>query len=294
MGNEAIKDVNQFRKRILTFSDVTGIAGGGRSTGKIETRKTIHGIAFICTDGGVEETRAHIIADINTIIIRAEGKVIRELTAAQILDLYKHYHDDDGAYTSRGVILIEFAQSAFDLAQMNNEYAIGMLRNGKPLTLTYEINYKSSVTTIDRIQVQAVVDDREREFGIHTRITPHTRSFASTGAQDITDLPKGDGSSSLLAYHFVLGSGVISAITVKEGTDEVYASTPAAMIDILLNNAGRKLQSGYFHVPFNLDNDPRSLQPLGPNTAHWLVQPNWSTSPGGSYTILEERVHNQL
>lgn len=291
---EQINDLRQFRKRILTFSDVTGITGGGRSTGKIETRKTIHGLAFVCTDGGVEETRAHIIADIDTIIIRADGIVLRELTATQILDLYKHYHDDKVAYTSRGVILIEFAQSAFDLAQMNNEFAIGMLRNGKPMSLTYEVNYQAAVTTIDRIQVQAVVDDREREFGLHTRITQHTRSFASTGAQDITDLPKGDGTSSLLAYHFVLGNGVISKITVKEGSDEVYSNTPSALVDLMLNNSGRKLQSGYFHVPFNLDNDPRSVQPLGPNTAHWLVQPYWSTTPNGSYTIIEERVHSQL
>lgn len=291
---DEIKDIRQFRKRILKFSDVVGIAGAGRSTGKIETRKTVHGIAFICTDDGVEETRAHIIADVDTVIISIEGTVIRELTATQILDLYKHYHDDDVAYTSRGVLPIEFAQSAFDLAQMNNEYAIGMLLNGKPITLTYEINYQAAVTTIDRIQVQAIVDDREREFGLHTRIKTHTRSFTSTGEQDITDLPLGDGSSSLLAYHFVLGSGVIASFTCQEGEEIIYNNTPAALIDLLLNNAGRKLQSGYFHVPFNLDNDPRSVQPLGPGTAHWLVQPKWSTTPDGSYSIIEERVHTRL
>lgn len=288
---QAITDVNQFRKRVLVFSDVSGIAASGRSTGKIETRKTIHALAFIASDGGVGETRAHIINDIGNIVIRADGIVIRELTATQILDLYKHYNDDMGAFTVEGVILIPFAQSAFDLSQINNEYALGMLRNGNPISLTYEINYNAALATVDKIEVRAIVDDREREFGLHTRIVPHTRSFASTGAQDITDLPKGDGTSSVLAYHFVLGAGTISKITVKEGSSEVYNQVPRELVEIMLNNAGRKVQSGYFHLPFNLDNDPRSKQYLGPATAHWLVQPNWSVSPAGSYTIIEEREH---
>lgn len=291
---KTINDLSQFKKRVIRFSDVTGIAGGGQSTGKIPTNKTVHALLFVCTDGGVEETRAHMIADISTVVIRAEGTVLAELTATQLLDLYKHYHDDDVAYTPRGVLPVPFAQNAFDLSVLNNEYAIGMMHNGQPMTLTYEINYQAAVTTIDRIQVMALVDDRVREFGTHVRIKPHVRAFTSTGNQDITDLPVGDGSSSLLGYHFVLGDGVISKMSVKDGDRDIYDETPAAVIDLMLNNAGRKLQSGYCHVPFNLDNDPRSVQPLGPQTANWLVQPYWSTTPDGSYTILEERVHTKL
>jgi hypothetical protein len=291
---ESITDLNQFKKRVLVFSDVSGIASGGRSTGKIETRKTVHALAFHMTDGGVNLARADFLTDIGSVVIRADGIVIRELTAQQLLDLYKHYFDDSVAFTPAGILLIPFAQSAFDLAQINNEYALGMLRNGKPLTLTYEINYKVATLKVDKIQVRAIVDDREREFGLHTRITPHTRSFGSTGVQDITDLPKGDGSSSLLAYHIVLPgtAGTISEITVKEGSNEVYNQVSKELLELLMNGAGRKAQTGYFHIPFNLDNDPRSKQYLSPATAHWLVQPNWSVAPNPtSFTILEEREH---
>ena len=291
---DPIKDLNQFKKRVLIFSNVNDIAAGGRSTGKIETNKTLHGIAFVCRGSGTGLTRAQIIADLSSVIIRAEGKVIRELTVTQILDLYKHYNDDKGAFTVEGILPVEFAQNAMDLAQLNNDYAIGMMRNGKPMTLTYEINYDATITTLDEIEVRAIVDDRVQEFGKHTRIIPHTRTFSSTGAQDITDPSKGDGSSAMLAYHFVLGSGVISQITAKEGTQEVYDQLPRELLELMLNNSGRKVQSGYFHVPFNLDNDPRSKQPLGPMTPSWLLQPNWSTSPAGSYTILEEREHLKL
>ena len=290
----SVKDVRQFKKRVLIFSNVNDLAAGGRSTGKIETVHTLHGIAFICTGTGTGLTRAQILADITSVIIRAEGKVIRELTVTQILDLYKHYNDDKGAFTVEGILPIEFAQNAMDLAQLNNNYAIGMVRNGKPMTLTYEINYDATITTLDKIEVRAIVDDRVQEFRTHVRITPHTRSFSSTGEQDITDLPKGDGNSALLGYHFVLGSGVISQITVKEGTMEVYDQLPRELLELMLNNSGRKVQSGYFHIPFNLDNDPRSKQPIGPMTPSWLLQPNWSTTPGGSYTILEEREHAGL
>jgi hypothetical protein len=287
-----IYDLNQFRTRVLPFSNVVGIAKGQRSTGKIETRKSIRALCFIASGAGTPLTRAQFLTDIGSIVVRAEGIVLREMTAQQILDLYKHYRDDQGAFTVEGVLPIEFADSAFDLAQVNNMYALGMLLNGKPVTLTYEINYLSPGTlTVDQILVRAIVDDRETELGLHKRIIPHTRSFASTGNQDITDLPKGDGRSSLLGYHFVLGSGVISQITVKDGSAEVLNQVPRPMIEMMLNNAKRKVQSGYFHVPFNTDNDIRSKYPLGPSNAHWLVQPTWSTSPAGSYTILEEREH---
>lgn len=291
-SNAPIYDVNQFRKRVLIFSNVSNIVKGSRSTGKIETRKTIHGICFVASGSGTPLTRAQFLTDIGSVVIRAEGIVLREMTAQQILDLYKHYNDDMGAFTVEGVLPILFADNVFDLAQVNNEYALGMLIGGKPVTLTYEINYLSPASlTVDAIQVRAIVDDREREIGLHKRIIPHTRSFSSTGNQDITDLPKGDGTSSLLAYHIVLGSGVVSQITVKDGSSELYNQLPRPMLELMLNNSGRKVQSGYFHIPFNLDNDIRSKYPLGPSNAHWLVQPYWSTTPGGSYTILEEREH---
>lgn len=294
MGDNGIKDLNQFKKRVLVFSDGDTPAAGGRSTGKIETRKTIHGIYFLITDAGVGLTEAEMNTDVGSVIIRANGIVIRELTMQQIIDLYQHYKNDMGAHTVDGILPIEFSDSAFDLSVLNNAYAIGMLKNGQPVALTYEINYKAGLAKADKVEVRAIVDDREMEFGLHKRIIPHTRSFASTGTQDITDLPKGDGTSSLLAYHIVTGAGTITKITVKEGSDEVYNQLPVQLLNVMLNDAGRKAQSGYFHIPFNLDNDPRSKQPLGPATAHWLVQPYWSVSPAGSYTIIEEREYAGL
>lgn len=293
---EAIKDERQFIKRVEVFSDVQNISAGDRSTGKIETKSSIHAIAFVCTDGGVAVDRAKILTDIDTIVIRAEGKVIREMTATQILDLYKYNRDDMVAFTNAGIIMVEFSHGNYDLAQLNNEYALGMLNPKNPnnaITLTYEINYKAGLTYVDRIEVRAIVDDRQRVFGRHIRITPHTRDFASTGNQDITDLPKDVGSKKLLEYHFVLGDGAISEITIKQGSKEVYDQLPKTLLEQMLNNSGFKVQSGYFHVPFNLDNDPRGGLVLTSGD-QWLVKPYWSTTPDGSYTILEVSEHYGL
>ncbi len=290
----SVKDLRQFKKRVLTFSDV-GVTAGAKKTGNIPTTKTIHDLVFICkSSGGTGLTRSQFIADIASVVVRAGGTVIRELTVTQILDMYKHYQDDKVAFTPEGILPIQFASNAFDLSQLNNDHAIGMILNGKPMNLTYEIIYKATVTTCASVEVRAIVDDRVQDFGRHTRIRPHTRSFSSTGIQDIADMPVGGADSVLLAYHFVLGSGVIKEITVSESQREVYNQVPRELMDYMLNNAGRKAQSGYFHLPFNLDNDPRSVQVLGPNTSNWLIQPNWSTTPDGSYTILEEALHTQL
>lgn len=292
---DTTKDLAQFKKSVIVFKDGDIPAKGQRSTGKISTDKTLHGVYFKLTDASSVGLTESVIADeVDAVVLRAEGKVIREVTATQILDLYQHYKNDMGIHTVAGVIPVEFAESAFDLKQLNNQYAIGMQYKGKPMTLTYEIRYKSPATlTAVKCEVRAIVDERVQEFGLHKRIISHTRTFTGTGNVELTDLPLGDGKSSLLAYHIVLGSGVISEVTVK-GDDVVYDQLPREMLELMLNDAGRKAQDGYFHVPFNLDNDPRSMQAIGPGTAYWLVKPYWSTTPGGSFTIIEERIHNGL
>jgi hypothetical protein len=292
---DAITDLRQFSKRILVGSYSGTIAASGKLTGRIETSKTLHAICFVGRKAGpAGQTAANWDTDVGLITIKANGITIREATAKQFLDLYKHYNDDMGAFTVEGVLPITFAQSAFDLAQLNNAYGFGMLQNGKPITLTFEIQLKAGLTTLTSLEVRAIVDDREQELGLHTRLLTHTRSFASTGYQDLTDMPKGDGTSSLLAYHFVLGNGVISKFIVKEGAVDRYNTLDRELLEWWLNTIGRKVQSGYCHLPFNTDNDPRSKQYLGPTTDNWLVQPYWSTTPNGAYTILEEREHSKL
>jgi hypothetical protein len=292
---DPINDLAQFRKRILVASDVANVSAGARCSGAIGTRKTLHGLYFDCrTAGGVALTEAQIAADVLSVVIRVNGVVIRDLTSQEILDLYQHYKNDMGLHTVAGIIPIEFAESAFDLSQINGAYAMGMMLNGKPVVLTYEIVLANPLAQLASMRVRLLVDDREMEFGLHKRIIRHVRTFNATGNQDITDLPKGDGSSSLLAYHFITGAGTIQSITVKDGDQDVYNQVQSNLMDLMINDSKRKAQAGYFHVPFNLDNDPRSKQAIGPQTANWLVQPNWSVSPAGNYTILEEREHSKL
>lgn len=296
---KAVASPLQFNTRFVAFSDVSGIAKGANPKAKIETRKTIHSIDFYCSGAGTALTRAQMLTDIDKIIIKADSVVIREYTVQQLLDLYKHYNDDLGAWTTEGVLRIPFKQPNQDLEQIANDYAIGMLKqmgSDETIDLQYEITFKSPTTlTVDSIEVGAWVDDREIEFGRHIRIIPRYRKFDSTGTQDITDLPKGEAGTILKGYHFVLGSGVINKITVMNGEKSIYNGIRRENLEMRLNESNRKPQSGYFHLPFDLSNDPRSGVPMGSHVEYWLVQPNWTTSPGSSsYTILEEREHQGL
>jgi len=298
MAANPIEDNRQFTRRCLVHSDVTGIAAGQRCTGTIGTRKTLHAVYFeTLTGAGVGLSEVQAAAEVLNIVIRANGVPIRDVMASEVLDLYQHYKNDMGLHTVNGIIPIEFADCRFDMSQMNAGYGMGMIGpDGKPVVLTYEITLAAAIPNLSRIRVRLVVDDREMPFALHKRILRHTRTFgAGPGTQDITDLPKGDGTSSLLAYHVILPAGSsIASITVKDGDIDVYNDLPSSLMDVLINDAGRKTQAGYFHIPFDLANDPRAKQLIGPQTANWLVQPNWLVGPNGNFTILEEREHVKL
>ncbi len=287
-----VTDIRQFRPKLITFSDVANV-GIGTTTGEINTAKSIHELQFIArTSAGVGLTRSEIIADITSIKIFANGVILRDMTATELLDYYKFYHDAKGAHTVAGVIPIEFTRPFMDLRSLSNDLALGM----KGVNLTYEIAIKA-VAVLDSIEVRAIVDDRIMPLGRHIRVIPINRSVAATGQKDWSTLPtQGKTFRKLLAYHVVLDSGVISELNVIKNNEEViFQQASKETIALLLNSAGRKAQSGYFHIPFDLGNDPRAGENLGSDTAAWLVQPTFTTKPTGENArILDEYMTDGL
>lgn len=283
-------ELNTFFRR---ESDLSNIVKGVKSTGKISMKNNIHAIHFFLTAAGTGATRAEVGTDVGNIIIRYQGKQIFEATATQVLDLFKHKHDSKGALTTAGVVTIRFSRKDLPLAGQNGNYALGMIdmRNGvaEAAVLTYEINWLSPVAlTIDAGQVFTEFDELpQREIGAHVRVMTYTRSFSSTGNQDITDLPT-KGVAGILAYHIVNGN--VSKISVKRDNTDIYRDLPIGIHQLAQREAGRTAQSGYTHICFDLQNDVASVAPLA-GVSNWLVQPYWSVSPAGSYSILAEQLH---
>jgi hypothetical protein len=293
MSNK-LKELNTFFRQ---ESDLNNIAKGAKDTGIITLKNNVHAIHFFLTAAGVGATRAEIGTDVGSIIIRYQGKQIFEATGTQILDLFKHKFDSQGALTTAGVISVRFSRKDLPLAGQNGNYALGMLDMslGKPMdeapaaVLTYELNWLSpAALTIDAGSVFTEYDELPyRPIGAHVRTVTHNRSFTGTGNQDITDLPIKDVAG-ILAYHFVNGN--VGKISVKRDNTDIYRDLPMAVHELAQREAGRTKQSGYSHVCFDLQNDIASVAPLA-GVSNWLVQPNWTVSPAGSYTILAEQLH---
>ena len=85
-----LKELNTFFKQ---ESDLSNIVKGAKSTGIITTKNNVHAIHFFLTASGTAATRAEVLTDVGNIIIRYQGKQIFELTATQILDLFKFKFD---------------------------------------------------------------------------------------------------------------------------------------------------------------------------------------------------------
>ena len=278
-----IKLINTlFRKE----ADVAGIEQDGQSSGKISTRNNVHALYFFASISGTGATRTEITTDIDTFTCRCNGKVILERTAEQLLDLFKYKNDSKGAFTPAGCIPVIFTRDDLPLAMQNNNFALGMLEN----ILTYEITYKDVVVAIDKMEVFTEYDElAERTIGAHVKQLVYTRSFSSTGVQQIVDLPVASPGSAILAYHIV--SGNISKFSVIRDNTHIYNGMPVSVMNLRLRRAGKTNQIGYTTIPFDIQNDLASIQPLGGAVRNWIIEPTWSSSPSGSYPILSEEVH---
>lgn len=106
-------------------------------------------------------------------------------------------------------------------------------------------------------------------------------------------MPKDEQNMAVLAYH--IHKGNCASIGLKINGQDRLEDCTYDVLTLAMNRAGRSPQSGYTHVPLDLDNDLASMQPMGPgNVVDLLLRPYWSTSPGGAYKILIEEIHTGL
>lgn len=309
-------DPKQFRPKLVTFSDVAGIAAGAVCTGRLDTVKSIHELHFICrAAAGAAMTTAQVTADVGNIRILANGVVIRDYTAQECIELWGHYNDAKAANAAAvfplgGMIPVTYTRREMDLNQYSNALAFGMLSNGKPVNLTYEITI-TAVAVLAQIQVRAIVDDRIMEVGPHIRITPSNWATAAAGQFDWTTIPvTAPGGRKVLAYHLhdpaaaaaAERAGYTAAIgalftlnVVKNNEEQLYQQATIADLDFMLRQLGRCNFGNWIHIPFDYAADPRGGEILGSNVASWLVQPTFTAVGAGGVTrLLDEYITNGL
>jgi len=268
--------------------NLRGISASAVATGEIPTTGTHYATYLRCLDaGGVELTRAQIIADIGDLVVRINGEQIVEASATFLLDLQKYYGDSKTAGNVNGIIPLFWERPGLATFQERALFALGM---NNVQSFTIDVNVVG-VAVLSSIEVYSLVTPERRNLGQHMRISRFPQSFGSTGIQEITSLPKEGASVAYSAMHIEESTGTIDDVTVKLGGNDIYDEVSANLNETMLKVSGRSPQTGYYHADFGISNDLTGMIPMA-SVQDWRQQINWSGLAPNNYNIYAERIFN--
>jgi len=271
-------------------------AAGASDNIQIDTAKNVHGVDLYLTAAGTGATRAEIIAEIDKIKVWIAGVLVMDLTATEILDLYKFFNDKYGSFTVAGVLPLRFTPFMFPLTENTQNYSIGMLNDVDPNrrnTFTIEVNMQAAAPgTVDACQVHLLTDEFPKQtIGLHTRWLRYGSTWATADEQTLDKIPIDRNCLGVYGYHFHEAQ-VISVLTYKLNDRILVYRQPNDLLLHLLNDAGRTPQSGYTHFDRSLCNDPRAFDDLTRNINR-VISATWAVAPSG-YDLLQQLLYNGL
>lgn len=275
--------------------DLSNVAAGQNASGSINTDVSHYGISFECRDNaGVLLTKAEILNDIEHVTMRLDGDAIcTQIDPAYLMQRAEYYMKAINGYEAQdGIIHIPFTKAYLDSAEGRSVHALGMadVRN-------FQVNVKiaSGATKVARITpVTESASEPDRKLGRHLRIEKLNRTFSGTGKQEITNLPVAEQGADV-HYNLISikqGAGVVGDVTLKLSTSNVlFDELSAANNALLLKQAGRTPQTGYYHMDFCRFNNLNDRLNNGLLKA-FRADVNWTTSPAGAFDIYIEREFN--
>ena len=278
--------------RVIREPDVIGVAVG-QANAKILTRANVHAVLLRCvTAGGVELTRAQMIADIGDIVVKLDGEAIwNGCDTTFLLDRQKYLGDLAMGGNQAGIIPLNFERQLLATASERKVTSLGLANVG---SFTLDIGIVG-VAQVSKIEVYSVIDgDPIRNLGQHVRIDRLSRTFAGTGVQELTDLPFQD--TRCIAYlceHIKVASGstaVVSKVRVRRNGVDVYDQLPALVNAVMLNNAQRAPQTLYYHIEYDMEQDLLCALPMPAQSLYHEL--TWATAAPNAYSVYIERLFN--
>lgn len=272
--------------------DFVGVAAGSLASARVLSRGNIHALWLRCLTGaGVELTRAQILADLSDIEVKIDGVPFISVDATFLLDRQKYYGDSIGAGNDDGMIPIFFTYPHLPTFAQRAVTALGT-NDVSSITITAKCS--NPLAQLSRIELYTEVDDLPiRNVGQHIRIHKFTRNFASTGLQDISDLPYEDQNViGYIAMHLTLGTApaAIDKLTLKRNRRVVFEDLSVKQNAGVLKRTGRTPQTGYFHLDFAKQNDLASFLSVTGVTS-LLVSPTWDAAGApGNFNVYTERL----
>jgi len=270
------------------------VAGAGLQTVDFNVGGVIHAFGFDFRKAAAAlMTEAEIEADVGNILIKIDGEPKIEMTAAQAIDFWRYYNAQHGALTVSSVIMI-WTNGMGKFNRVIDRSALAWGTKGiRSISAEITVSAVATLATIDPFML--VEPDPDRTLGRHLCIRKLADYFGSTGIQQIDKkLPFGNPDINMQAIHFGAGAGTFVDVTIKassgRGVDnEIYPELKLAQHNQILHDVGRTPQTGWFHVDFNLINDPVGGIPLGPLT-NLRADIEWVTAAPLSFPILCEEV----
>ncbi len=283
--------------RRVRLGDFTVPAASGRDIIQIDTARNVHAVYLYLTIAGVAATYDQIIAQIGAIRARIGGKLIFDLTATQILDLYHYFNDKTSvALTDAGVLPIVFTPMMLPLNRETQQYAIGMLADDNPSkrnTFTVEVNTTAGPITIDGCEVHLETDDEPAQtIGYHCRWLPYGTTWPAASMQTLDQITHEPNALAVLAYHVHHTAGTLTRFQLTVNDYDVISDVPRNLWLEQLNKAGRSPVATYEHLDFTLAGDPRAFLDISRKVNEYL-RLTWSVAPNG-YNVLVHQLCKNL
>jgi hypothetical protein len=271
-------------------------AGAGLEIVNFNTGGVIHAFGFDFRKAAAAVmTEAEIEADVGNLLIKVDGEPKIEMTAAQAFDILRYRTSQYNVFTPSSVLMVYVnGLGMFERVIDRSALAWGTKKIGS-ITCEITVSAVATLSTIDPFML--VEPDPNRTLGRHYCVRKLADYAAAVGVQQVDKkLPFGQNDINLQAVHFHqgAGAGVFTDVTIKassgRGVDnEIYPALKLAQHNLLLQNHKRTPQTGWFHVDFNLINDPLGGIPLGPLT-NLRADITWATNAPLAYSILCEEV----
>ena len=283
------------------YSDVASVAASGIGTMDLPVAGTYYSLALQCLDGGAAVSVANIKDNITNVKLSLDGVNVLEADAHFLYDLADQQYSHNNVFTPQaGILPIFLTPDHLTNRVQGSALGWGMQGiNSFQAELTFSANV-GAVGHTDQVKVFVERSPITRPLGEYRRITKLARSFASTGQQEITDLPREGGSRvATTAWHVQFdgsGGATLDNFEVLLNSQSVIANLPAAVHQHRAAKAGRKwlvsaAAKDLFSVPFDDSNDLNGYMSHG-DVDDLRFRLTWGTAAPGAYSLYRESYHN--
>jgi hypothetical protein len=246
---------------------------------------------FYVTEISAPSTTTQIIDDVAWIKLLVNGVQVSYATGRQWVMLANYYKNNIMIGNS-GILPLMFERTWMQGLRSQRGPAYGMIGQN---SFQIQVQFTSAPTTTGVILYHEI-DPVASALGRHVEVRTQTHTFASTGQDNIIDLPQQDASplpNAYVAMHLeLLGTG--GAATKADVTSIILQAEDTAILNSVVNIQENKYlfatqprtpQTGYFAIDFDWRN--RDDGQLWANMNKLVVQPTFSVA-AGTYNIVME------